>query len=116
MQKINTSVVPLYNWGDNCAGWRLLQNPSLSVTQELMPPHTSEKWHYHQVSQQVFYVLSGKAIMYFYTEKFELISGDAIHVPPGVIHCLKNESNEALSFLVIANPQVNDDRFEVEHH
>ena len=50
-----------YKWGQNCDGWHLLKSNDLSVIQENMPPQTAEVLHYHEKTQQVFYILSGIA-------------------------------------------------------
>lgn len=51
-----------YNWGNNCGGWHLVKSERLSVMEELMPPKTQEKKHYHKFSQQFFRILNGKSI------------------------------------------------------
>ena len=49
-----------YTWGDNCKGWTFTDS-SVCIKQELMPPGTKEKKHYHERASQYFYILKGEA-------------------------------------------------------
>ena len=60
---VNKENAEHYYWGQNCDGWHLLKSDSLSVIQERMPAGTAESRHYHEKSQQLFFVLSGEANM-----------------------------------------------------
>jgi mannose-6-phosphate isomerase-like protein (cupin superfamily) len=102
-----------YQWGDNCDGWHLLKNDSLSVIQERMPAGTFEMRHFHQRSQQLFYVLSGTAKFELEGEVFLLNPGESIHVEKGKKHCITNPGIEDLGFMVISEPKAHGDRVEV---
>ncbi len=102
-----------YHWGDNCSGWHLVKSPELSIIEELMPPNTSEKMHYHSQAQQFFRVLKGKACFEIENESIELESGEGILIPPGAKHRISNERSEDLEFLVISQPTTRGDRIEI---
>ena len=51
-----------YTWGDDCYGWNFVDTDALSIKQELMPPDTREQLHYHEVADQFFFILKGKAL------------------------------------------------------
>jgi len=101
---------PHYTWGNNCEGWRLLDSPSLSVIHERMPPAMSEVKHYHEKAQQFFFILSGTATFYFEDEMVQVNEKEGLHIPAGKIHQIKNESAEAIEFLVISEPTTKEDR------
>jgi len=103
-----------YKWGADCDGWHLLQSPGLSLIQEKMPPDTGEVLHYHEKAQQVFYILDGVATFKLGEKTYTMIKGDSIHVPPGAVHQITNESSMPLSFLVISEPKAHGDRVVVE--
>ena len=46
-----------YFWGEQCDSWVFHNNDNLVVKQEMMPPKTSEKLHFHKLAQQFFYIL-----------------------------------------------------------
>jgi mannose-6-phosphate isomerase-like protein (cupin superfamily) len=53
-------------------------------------------WHYHEIKDEVFYVQSGKLIVYYgYSDALskalvtELNPGEKFHVPPGMRHRMK---------------------------
>jgi mannose-6-phosphate isomerase-like protein (cupin superfamily) len=99
-----------YVWGDNCDGWNLVDQPSLSVKQERMPAGTAEQMHYHVHAQQFFYILKGQAT--FETENFsiEVNSGEGLHIPAGQKHRIINTASEDLEFLLCSEPSTINDR------
>lgn len=58
-----------YFWGENCDSWIFHNAENLVVKQEIMPPKTSEKLHFHELAQQFFYVLKGEATFYLYRRR-----------------------------------------------
>jgi mannose-6-phosphate isomerase-like protein (cupin superfamily) len=102
-----------YIWGDQCQGWRLVNEPGLSVIEEEMPEHTSEKLHFHKQAQQLFYILSGVAVIEVEGVHYEVKPGQSFHIKPGVVHCIFNRKDSLLRFLVISQPTTKGDRFEI---
>ncbi len=102
-----------YKWGSNCDGWHLLKTDGLSVIEEVMPAGTSEKLHYHQHSQQLFYILSGSAVFEINGEVFEVSANESIHVPVEARHFIANKTLQDLRFLVISEPKAHGDRTEI---
>ncbi|MEN0051738.1 MAG: cupin domain-containing protein [Bacteroidota bacterium] len=101
-----------YNWGNKCSGWHLVQTPSLSIIEELMPPNTQEQLHYHEFAQQFFRILKGKATFVIENEVIEVEAGNGIHILPKVKHRIRNDQVENLEFLVISEPTTRGDRYE----
>jgi mannose-6-phosphate isomerase-like protein (cupin superfamily) len=102
-----------YFWGDNCQGWRLLKDQHLSVIDEEMPPQTCEKFHFHEKSQQVFYIREGVATFSIEEDLVKAKVGQAVVILPGQRHRICNESEMVLKFLVISQPATSGDRIEV---
>ncbi|SEW48869.1 Mannose-6-phosphate isomerase, cupin superfamily [Chryseobacterium wanjuense] len=102
-----------YIWGNACDSWVLKDSQNLSVKQEIMPAGTAEKLHFHEYSEQFFYILKGEAVFYCDDEKFSVKTGESISVLPKSKHYIANESLEELEFLVISNPSTNNDRIEI---
>ena len=61
MEAVSLKTAEHYRWGEGCDGWHLAKMPGLSVIQEKVPGGRSEVRHFHNVSEQFFYVLSGEA-------------------------------------------------------
>jgi len=99
-----------YIWGNGCDGWHLVRDSNLSVIEECMPAGTSEVWHYHQTAQQFFFLLAGQAVMEADGQRIPLAAGEGIRILPGTRHCIRNESNEPVRFLVISQPPSHGDR------
>jgi len=99
-----------YNWGSNCSGWHLVNSEKLSVIEELMPANTSEQKHYHNFSEQYFYILKGTATFEIEKEIIEVNKGEGIHINPQVVHRIANNNPSDLEFIVISQPTTRGDR------
>jgi mannose-6-phosphate isomerase-like protein (cupin superfamily) len=111
---VSRATAEHYTWGDNCDGWHLAKEASLSGIEEQMAAGTSEVMHSHSQSQQCFFVLSGEAVMEVDGRKVRLTAREAIHIQPGVRHQIRNVSKEPVRFLVISHPPSHGDRIVAE--
>ncbi|WP_127532563.1 cupin domain-containing protein [Paenibacillus kobensis] len=112
--KISKKDAAHYIWGNQCDGWRLVQNEGLSVIHERMPAHTSEVKHYHEKARQFFFVLSGTATMDIGGKEIQLNEQEGIEVAPLIPHRLLNQSDRDVEFLVISAPNSRGDRIAAE--
>ncbi|MBX2873898.1 MAG: cupin domain-containing protein [Saprospiraceae bacterium] len=112
--KISTKNAQHYKWGSDCEGWHLLNSPQLSVIQEKMPPGTKEVKHYHEQSEQVFFILAGRATFTLDQETFILEPQESLHIPIRTPHQIQNNSKQDLHFLVISHPKAHGDRILLE--
>ncbi|MCZ8519179.1 MULTISPECIES: cupin domain-containing protein [Paenibacillus] len=110
--KISKRDAEHYEWGAGCDGWHLVKQPGLSVIHERMPSGTEEVRHYHGVSRQFFFMLSGCAELEVDGTVHVLYPQEGCEVAPLVPHQIKNTSGEAAEFLVISHPQSRGDRVE----
>jgi quercetin dioxygenase-like cupin family protein len=110
MNIISTDNAEHYIWAKICDGWHLAKSPNLSVLEEQVPPGCSEVRHYHSQSEQFFYVLSGIATLEADGQTYELNTHQGLHIPAGVPHQLRNNSDANIRFLVISTPPSHDDR------
>lgn len=102
-----------FTWGDNCEGWILSESKQLAVIKERMPPGTKEVSHYHEYSEQTFYILSGVATFTVDGQLIEAFEGVSINIFPKSIHHIANEQQRDLIFLVISSPPTDNDRIEI---
>jgi mannose-6-phosphate isomerase-like protein (cupin superfamily) len=80
------------------------------ISEEEMPPGTSETLHFHRQARQLFYILEGEASMEISGESIELQPSQSIQVAPGTIHRIRNASTGQLKFLVISQPDSHRDK------
>lgn len=102
-----------YTWGAGCDGWHLVNDESLSVIQERMPPGAAEVQHYHERARQFFFILHGTATFEIEGRSESLGPQQGVEVPPSVRHCIRNESQADLEFIVISQPKSHGDRIVV---
>ena len=90
---IDKRTAPHYSWGNGCDGWHLVQTTALSIIEERMPPGTSEVRHYHQKSNQFFYVLQGSLSIEVAGNEFRLSAGQGVQVEAGEPHQVRNQAS-----------------------
>lgn len=103
-----------YRWGVDCDGWYLVKDKHLSVIEELMPPGAAEIRHYHQRSQQFFYILTGEVLMEINGENLLIAAGSGVRILPGTRHQIRNPSSSPVRFVVVSQPPSRGDRIEDE--
>lgn len=103
-----------YTWGDDCHGWTFVDTEALAVKQELMPPDTAEKMHYHERATQFFFILKGRAKFIIDGEDVELREQQAIQVNPMQKHFIANHQNTDLEFILYSYPTTKNDRIELK--
>ena len=111
---ISTRNAEHYKWGANCDGWHLHKSSSLSVIQELMPPNTSEKPHYHTQTTQVFYILDGSLEIITANGAYKINKLESFTIDSGIPHQVKNSSDTPTAFIVISSPPSHGDRIDIE--
>jgi mannose-6-phosphate isomerase-like protein (cupin superfamily) len=111
MEPVNIKNAEHYHWGEGCDGWHLAKSKALSVIQECVPAGCAEVRHYHQYSEQFFYVLSGVATIEVADKAHTLHPQQGIHIPAKTPHQLKNTGNRELNFIVVSTPPSHGDRF-----
>jgi uncharacterized cupin superfamily protein len=109
---ISKATAPHYVWGGVCDGWRLANQPGLSVIEERVPGGGSEARHYHKLARQFFYVLTGEATLEVEGVEHSLPTGSGLEVTPGERHRFMNKGTVEVTFLVISSPTTVGDRFE----
>lgn len=103
-----------YTWGALCEGWRLLDQPGLTVIQERMPPGSAEQRHVHAHARQLFFVLGGELQIEQDLTVHRLHAGQALEMPPNTPHRVRNASSADVSFLVVSAPSTRRDRTNLE--
>jgi len=113
MTIIETKNSEHYKWGNNCDGWHLVKNKTLSIIQECVPSGSFETSHYHQHSHQFFFIISGVATIEVDGVIHTLKADQGIEVKAGQIHKLSNQHNKDLNFTVTSTPPCHGDKVNV---
>ena len=112
MEVVSVNNAEHYSWGEKCDGWHLVKSASLSVIQEVVPAGCRETKHLHERAEQFFYILSGEATLQVNDKTYQLKPSQGLHIPAGVPHQLRNESNSDVVFIVTSTPPSHRDRVE----
>lgn len=82
------------------------KNASINLTQ--MEPGAKFRSHYHNISDEIDFVIQGEANMMIDGETRPIKSGDLIYLPPGTIHGFDAIGDENLLVLVVFAPPLDE--------
>jgi mannose-6-phosphate isomerase-like protein (cupin superfamily) len=99
-----------YQWGNQCAGWNLVDEETLSIKLESMPPETSERRHFHHHAQQFFFILKGNATFEIENEVLVVTANEGILIKPSQKHKISNAGTSTLEFILVSQPSTVNDR------
>ncbi|MSO43959.1 MAG: cupin domain-containing protein [Thermoleophilia bacterium] len=75
-----------------------------SLAEASLPEGGMTDRHHHAVAEEMYYLTAGEAIMEIDGEECEVRAGDAILIPPGSWHQIRNTGPGALTLLVTCAP------------
>ncbi len=75
-----------------------------SLAEAVVAPGQQTRLHRHQRSEEIYFVTRGQGRMRLGDESFELGEGEAVLIPPGTPHCIRNNGKETLHILCMCAP------------
>lgn len=75
-----------------------------SLAEAILPPAAATQPHYHPKTEEIYYILEGTGQMTLAKETRDVGPGDAIAIPPGVPHTIRNTGTGPLRFLCCCAP------------
>jgi mannose-6-phosphate isomerase-like protein (cupin superfamily) len=110
----NIREVPAFTTKDGSEIRELLayRNSSIlkqSLAEARLLPGASTTPHYHRLTEEIYYLLSGEGEMRIGDETRTVGPGDAIAIPPGCVHTITNRGSETLLFLCTCAPAYEHD-------
>jgi mannose-6-phosphate isomerase-like protein (cupin superfamily) len=75
-----------------------------SLAEEVLPVGAAIGRHHHLETEEVYYILKGTGRMSVGCDVREVSSGDAIFIPRGHAHTLKNTGSEPMTILLVCGP------------
>src|SRR5262245_60278004 len=102
----------VYVTKDGCTIRELMHpniHPSLGVQRQslaeaLVKAGQRTRLHRHRVSEELYYILQGEALMTLGAVQFAVRSGDTVCIPAGTAHCIENTGNGDLNILCCCAP------------
>jgi len=75
-----------------------------SLAEETLPAGGAVTPHRHRQIEEIYYVVSGRGLMTVGDETQEVEAGDAIYIPRGHRHTLKNTGTEPIKLILVCGP------------
>jgi quercetin dioxygenase-like cupin family protein len=80
----------------------------LTVIDATLAPGGGHAFHKHPHQEEVLYVLAGKVEQWIEREVRVLGFGDAVFLPPGIVHASFNAGDDDVRMIAILGPSVGD--------
>lgn len=105
----NIAAVPAFTTKDGSEIRELLAHRNSSIRQQSLAEarvavSAVTTPHYHPRTEEIYYILSGTGRMRLGDERHDVGPGDAIAIPPGMIHQIENTGSVELKFLCCCAP------------
>lgn len=75
-----------------------------SLAEARLAPGAATTPHHHAVTEEIYYILVGEAEMTLGEDTRSVVPGDAIAIPPGQRHAIRNTGGDELVFLCTCAP------------
>ena len=82
----------------------MVRDTNLMFVRAQLPPGQAHAFHFHPAMEEILYVLSGTAEQWVERERRVMQPGDALYLPPGIVHGTYNSGAELLDFLAVLSP------------
>jgi len=79
-------------------------NQQQSLAEAIVKPGEKTLLHYHEKSEELYYILQGTGEMQLGDETFTVNMGDTICIPSGSQHCIENTGDYDLKILCCCAP------------
>ena len=75
-----------------------------SLAEARLAPGAATTPHYHKKTEEIYFILQGQGEMQLDGQRRRVRPGDAIAIPPGSVHTIRNTGSEVLRFLCCCAP------------
>ncbi len=75
-----------------------------SLAKETLSSGKAVTPHYHEVLEEIYYILSGSGVMTIGEESQAVGLGDAVYIPKNNVHSLTNTGAEDMKILLVCGP------------
>jgi len=75
-----------------------------SLAEEMLPPGCAVTPHHHLETEEIYYILTGSGLMTVGDETEQVRAGDAVFVPRGLSHSLKNTGSQDIRLVLVCGP------------
>lgn len=75
-----------------------------SLAEEMLPPGCAVSPHHHLNLEEIYYIVSGRGLMTVDGDAREVGAGDAVYIPRGHRHSLKNTGIEPIKLILVCGP------------
>ena len=79
-------------------------NRSQSLAEASVAPGVTTRLHRHRLSEELYHITAGYGRMTLGEERFDVVPGDTICIPPDTPHCIENTGSEPLRLLCCCAP------------
>lgn len=84
-----------------------------SLAEAIVEPGQRTVLHRHGRTEELYHVTRGEGVMRLGEERFRVVVGDTVLIPPGTAHCVEAVGDSALHILCCCSPAYSHDDTEL---
>ncbi len=88
-------------------------NSAQSLAEATVPAGSTTLLHRHNVTEEIYHILSGCGLMTLGDESIYMEEGDSVCIHPGTLHNIRNTGEEELRLLCCCSPAYSHDDTEL---
>jgi mannose-6-phosphate isomerase-like protein (cupin superfamily) len=85
------------------------RSQNMSLAEAIVEVGQTTEYHFHKISEEVYYMLEGKGLMEVDDDKEEVSEDQAVVIPPRSRHRISNTGSSPLIFLCLCSPPYSDE-------
>jgi mannose-6-phosphate isomerase-like protein (cupin superfamily) len=89
-------------------GSRNVKDAGISIQISYIPVNSGQPIHSHE-PEQCYYIISGNGLMSIDNDEEYVNAGDAVHIPSGKKHGIRNVGTDALQYLTANSPAFSEE-------
>ncbi|OOZ38769.1 hypothetical protein BOW53_14325 [Solemya pervernicosa gill symbiont] len=79
-------------------------NRNQSLAEAEVGPGVTTLLHCHHQSEELYHITAGQGLMTLANDQFDVVTGDTVHIAPGVAHCIRSIGTNPLKILCCSSP------------
>lgn len=88
-------------------------NRNQSLAEAIVTPGGETYLHFHQKTEELYHFTGGCGVMQLGEDRFPVLEGDTICIPPGTLHAVSNTGVDELRILCVCCPPYSHDDTEL---
>lgn len=84
-----------------------------SLAEAIVQPGEKTRLHSHRTTEELYHITHGTGLMTLGNQRFNVVAGDTVLIPPCTPHCIEATGSESLRILCCCSPAYSHEDTEI---